>query len=225
MEMKVYQAICAITEAMSHTGIAKDRKNTMQGYQFRGIDDVYAAISPLLAQHRLCILPRVVDRSVTEHQTAKGGTLFYTVVKVEYDFVHAEDGSKHTVTMIGEAMDSGDKSSNKAQSAAYKYACFQAFCIPTEGDNDADATTHEVKTAAPRHKPTGTPLVAHDRFLVLGDTILGVQERMRKDDVVGAFELYQSITDAEERTFIWDKLSAPIRRAIKDHGTSIKEAA
>jgi hypothetical protein len=41
-------------------------------------------------------------------------------------------------------MDSGDKATNKAMSAAYKYAAFQAFAIPTEGDNDADAHTHEV---------------------------------------------------------------------------------
>jgi hypothetical protein len=43
-------------------------------------------------------------------------------------------------------MDSGDKATNKAMSAAFKYACLQAFCIPTEGDNDADATTHVVDT-------------------------------------------------------------------------------
>ena len=53
------------------------------------------------------------------------------------------------VTTYGEAMDSGDKATNKAMSAAYKYAAMQAFCIPTEGDNDADATTHEV-AAEPR---------------------------------------------------------------------------
>ena len=41
-------------------------------------------------------------------------------------------------------MDSADKATNKAMSAAYKYAAFQAFAIPTQGDNDADATTHEV---------------------------------------------------------------------------------
>ena len=29
-------------------------------------------------------------------------------------------------------------------SAAYKYAAMQAFCIPTEGDNDADAHTPEI---------------------------------------------------------------------------------
>ena len=41
-------------------------------------------------------------------------------------------------------MDGGDKATNKAMSAAYKYALLQTFAIPTEGDNDADATTHEV---------------------------------------------------------------------------------
>ena len=56
----------------------------------------------------------------------------------------AEDGSKTTARMIGEAMDSGDKATNKAMSAAYKYAAFQTFAIPTEGTPDADAETHEV---------------------------------------------------------------------------------
>jgi len=56
--------------------------------------------------------------------------------------VSCRDGSLHTVTMFGEAMDSADKATNKAMSAAYKYACLQAFCIPTEGMMpDADATT------------------------------------------------------------------------------------
>jgi hypothetical protein len=69
-------------------------------------------------------------------------------VEAEFDFVCAEDGSKHTVKTFGEAMDSGDKATNKAMSAAYKYAAFQAFAIPTEGDNDADAQTHEVALLA-----------------------------------------------------------------------------
>jgi hypothetical protein len=43
-------------------------------------------------------------------------------------------------------MDSADKATNKAMSAAYKYAALQAFCIPTEADNDADAHHPEVKT-------------------------------------------------------------------------------
>jgi hypothetical protein len=90
-------------------------------------------------------LPRVTSREVVERTNAKGTALFYVTVGAEFDFVCAEDGSKHTVVTYGEAMDSGDKATNKAMSAAYKYACMQAFSIPTEGDNDADSTTHEVR--------------------------------------------------------------------------------
>ncbi|MFS0771076.1 ERF family protein [Sphingomonas sp. 1P08PE] len=153
--MKVYQAIAAVQGEMARDGIGKDRRNSQQGYNFRGIDDVFNALSPLLSKHGLCILPRCIERSQVERTSAKGGALFYTTVDVEFDFVAAEDGSKHTIRVPGEAMDSADKSTNKAMSAAYKYAAMQAFCIPTEGDNDADATTHDV---APRQQPRHDPV-------------------------------------------------------------------
>lgn len=154
MSHKVYESIAAITAEMAKEGISKNRRNQQQGYQFRGIDDVYNALSPMLAVHKLCILPRIMTRDLVERQTAKGGALFYVTVEAEFDFVSAEDGSKHTIRTFGEAMDSADKATNKAMSAAYKYAAMQAFCIPTEGDNDADATTHEV---APRSAPVQEP--------------------------------------------------------------------
>lgn len=144
--MKVYAAINAVQAALAVTGISKDRTNTQgSGYKFRGIDDVYQAIAPLLAKHGLCIVPRFVARSCEERQSKNGGALFYVTVEAEFDFVSSEDGSKHTARTFGEAMDSGDKATNKAMSAAYKYAAFQTFAIPTEGNPDADAETHEVK--------------------------------------------------------------------------------
>ena len=143
--MNVYQAINAVQADLSQVGIAKNRTNTQgAGFKFRGIDDVLNALSPLLAKHGLVIIPRVISRACTERASKAGGALFYVTVEAEFDFVSAEDGSKTTARMIGEAMDSGDKATNKAMSAAYKYAAFQTFAIPTEGTPDADAETHEV---------------------------------------------------------------------------------
>jgi hypothetical protein len=105
---------------------------------------VYNVVSPLLAKHGLCILPRVLSRECVERHSKSGGALFYVTVEMEFDLVSAEDGSKHTIKTFGEAMDSGDKATNKAMSAAYKYAAFQAFAIPTEGDNDTENQTYEV---------------------------------------------------------------------------------
>jgi hypothetical protein len=145
--MKVYKAINAIQAELAKSGITKGRKNQSQGYAFRGIDDVYNAVSPLMAAHGLCVLPRALSREVIERATKSGNALFYVTVEVEFDFVSSEDASKHTIKTYGEAMDSADKATNKAMSAAYKYAIIQAFAIPTEGDNDPDNDTPpEVKT-------------------------------------------------------------------------------
>jgi len=152
---EVYKAIAAVQGELAKTGIAKDGKNEQQRYRFRGIDAVYNALAPLLASHGLCILPRVLSREVTERVTKSGTPLFYVCVDVEFDFVAAKDGSMHTVRTSGEAMDSADKATNKAMSAAYKYAAFMAFAIPTEGDNDADGVTHEV-AATPAAQPAKT---------------------------------------------------------------------
>jgi hypothetical protein len=147
----VYQAIAEVQGELAKTGIAKNRKNQQgSGYMFRGIDDVYAALSPLLSAHKLVVVPRVLTREVIDRQSKNGGALFYVTVHAEFDFISAIDGTTHTAATFGEAMDSGDKATNKAMSAAYKYAAFMTFAIPTEGDNDADASTHEVAaTPAP----------------------------------------------------------------------------
>jgi hypothetical protein len=141
---QVYSAIAGVMRLVGREGISKDRKNEQQGYKFRGIDDVYNALNAALANNGLCILPRVLKREVTERTTQKGGVLFYVVLDMEFDIVCALDGSKHTIAVVGEAMDSADKATNKAMSAAFKYACMQVFCIPTQGSDDADATTHDV---------------------------------------------------------------------------------
>jgi len=143
----VYDCIVNVARDIAQGGIGKTRRNEQQGYTFRGIEDVMNALSPLLAKHRLVILPRVLARTLVERASRNGGVLFYVTVEAEFDFVSAADGSRHTVKMFGEAMDSADKATNKAMSAAYKYAAVQTFCIPTEGDHDADRTTNDVAPA------------------------------------------------------------------------------
>lgn len=156
--MKVYQAIAEVAAELAARGISKDSRNQAQGFNFRGIDAVYNALAPVLAKHKLCILPRCTHREVVERTNAKGNALFYVTVQAEFDLVCAEDGSKHTIATYGEAMDSGDKATNKAMSAAYKYAAFQAFCIPTEETSaDADAETHEVQARPQQAKQAAKP--------------------------------------------------------------------
>ena len=155
-EVQVLKSIATVAKKLSQAGIAKGRTNQQQGFKFRGIDEVLNAISPMLADEGLIMAPKVLSREVTERTTKSGGALFYVVLMVEYTIYSAVDGSSVSVVTCGEAMDSGDKATNKAMSAAYKYMVIQTYCVPTEGDNDADATTHEVAASKPAAKPSGS---------------------------------------------------------------------
>ena len=141
----VYAAITAIRASLAQTGISKSRENKDQKYKFRGIDEVYNAVSALLAEHQLCIMPSFSERLVSERTTKSGGAMFSVTVRGAFAFVSAVDGSSHTVVTYGEAMDTADKATNKAMSAAMKYCVLETFTVPTEGDDhDADERTPDV---------------------------------------------------------------------------------
>ncbi len=196
MTPQVYQAINDVAKELSAEGIGKNRKNQQQGYQFRGIDDVYNALAPALSKHGLVILPRVLSRECVERTTGTGKPLFYTTVEAEFDFVCSKDGSTHTVKTFGEAMDSADKSTNKAMSAAYKYACMQAFCIPTEGDNDADGTTHDV---AAKPKAIGAKKISPMTDQEVGDCINAMRKCDDLENLKGIFAGAWSRTSDDQK--------------------------
>jgi hypothetical protein len=142
---KIDAAMVAITRKIAESGIGKTRKNQQQGYNFRGVDEVMNAFAPILASEGVFVRPHFANRSVDVRQTAKGGVLFSVAVEGSFAF-RADDGSEVQVgPFFGEAMDSGDKATNKAMAVAFKYAMFQTFCVPLEGvtGGDADGQTHE----------------------------------------------------------------------------------
>lgn len=123
--------------------IGKGRKNQQQGYSFRGIDDVYNAIHDALAENQVFPVPRVLEQKREERPSKSGGLMFHVVLLVETRF-YAPDGSSVSAVTVGEAMDSSDKASNKAMSAAMKYALLETFCIPTEESKDTEDGHPEV---------------------------------------------------------------------------------
>ncbi len=143
---RVYAAIAAITADLARTGIAKSHIHADERYAYRSIDDVCRRLAPLLARHRLCILPRVIERDMTDAAAGSGGALVRVAVRAAFDIVSARDGSCHSIEAYGEALDADDKATAKAVSAAYKQAVQQAFCVPVEGAEDADTSTHRLAT-------------------------------------------------------------------------------
>lgn len=141
MEGKIYSAICGVMEDVGAVG--KDDYNKTQGFKYRGIDAVMNALNPAMIKHKIFCAPEVLEQNREERRTAKGGSLLYSICRIRYRFF-TTDGSYIDTIVVGEGMDSGDKATNKAMAVAFKYACFQLFCIPTENlMDDPDAQTPE----------------------------------------------------------------------------------
>ena len=137
----------ALNEIMKAVGaIAKKDKNTAQGFNFRGIDSVVNAVSPALQKFGVVIVPSVEEY---EYQTVEIGrnrtAMGHVRVKVTYTFIGA-NGDAIKATVVGEAMDSGDKATAKAMSVAFRTALLQSLSLPTD-EVDPDANSYERSSA------------------------------------------------------------------------------
>lgn len=145
--MKIHSAMIAVMRDIGHIG--KSSRNQAQNFNFRGIDAVYNELHSLLAKHGVVTIP-IAGTPTSEERTNKNGTVLrFVTLPMTYRFV-AEDGSFIESSVIGEAMDSGDKAINKAMAIAHKYALLQTFLIPTEEQKDPDHETHEVVARLPK---------------------------------------------------------------------------
>jgi len=184
--MSIYKAISGV---MSEVGaIEKTSQNTQQGFMYRGIDSVMNALQPLMIKYKIFVTPTILEHIREERTTAKGTNLIYSIITISYRF-YAEDGSHVDAVVIGEGMDTGDKASNKAMSVAFKYACFQVFCIPTEDMHDPDAEIPENSKPKNNEAETISQAQAKRMFkLANGDenlvrTVLGSYSYEKSTDV------------------------------------------
>lgn len=196
--MTIYESIIAVMKEVG--AIGKDKHNQQQNFKFRGIDDVYNHVQPILSKHGIFTVPDVLEERHTERVTAKGSVIVFAILKIRYTF-YSSDGSSVSCVVIGEAMDMGDKASNKAMSIAHKYALLQTFSIPTEEMDDPDTETNEMK-------PSGST--------AKGETINGyLASKGIKGKQASAFCLKNQITSAEiAKEWLGDKQK--LNKAIED---------
>lgn len=193
----IYKKIPAIMNELG--AVEKGRKNQSQGYYFRGIDDFYSALQPLLSKHGVFCAPTVLRELREEKQTKSGANMTYTVLTVEFAF-YAEDGSSFKAATVGEASDSGDKSANKAMSAALKYLFMQVFCVPSEEDNDTE--NHSPEFAPRGSAPSALKAVPSDpaEFVVtIGKKFRDMKLKDCDDSELASFAEWMRNKATEER--------------------------
>ncbi len=118
--------------------IAKGQRNKAQGYEFRGIDDVFNALHGLFAKHQVFILPEVLAAEYVQQLAGSNQNLATDArLLIRWHFVTI-DGSSVSMTVQGESRDYADKATGQAMSSGYKTGLLEMFLIPLEGTPEAD---------------------------------------------------------------------------------------
>lgn len=130
------EAVCRVMENVSY--VRKDKEMKSGGaYSYASIEAVIEKLRPEMIRQQLVLLPVGVEQMTLEHfEGRNGGRQNRTQVKYTFKIIHAPSGQSEPVVVIGEAVDVGDKSSNKAMTAARKYAMVMAFNLETGTDPD-----------------------------------------------------------------------------------------
>lgn len=138
----IHQLMALVMRDVRNVG--KDGFNNHHKYAFRGVDDFIGALAQPLRDHGVFMMTEILD-----FQPSVRGNMNAVHLRVAFHF-YGPAGDKVTATTLGEASDTADKASNKAMSAALKYALMQTFMIPVDaGSLDDGDRDHPVAQSSP----------------------------------------------------------------------------
>lgn len=146
--------VLQLMRMVPHIGKEKEANLGEKGgrFKFRGVDDAMDAVGHAMREVGVILGTEVLKDETTQNAITKAGennqgrryenTVVWTTSKltVRYTFTDPDDGSTHSLEMVGEGRDASDKSTSKAASMALKYGLFQALMIPVTGLDDSDAS-------------------------------------------------------------------------------------
>ncbi|MFH9072735.1 ERF family protein [Streptomyces alboflavus] len=120
-------------------GISKREQYNAAGtrYNFRGVDRTVNAFAPVLRRHGVLVIPSDVQASYRDFTNSNKKIQRECTVIVTWT-IYGPKGDHFTAQSAGEALDSADKGTAKAQSVALRVLLLTAGMVPT-GDPDPDS--------------------------------------------------------------------------------------
>jgi hypothetical protein len=124
--------------------VAKDGNNPSAKYDYISYEHLNARLRPLLAKHKLAIVPRIDSIEEKEHQREGKAMVVRSVVKGSMLVVDAETGFSMECPFVGADQDWGGKSSAQAITEFVKRFELKLFHVSAFGDSDPDQHTVSV---------------------------------------------------------------------------------
>jgi hypothetical protein len=120
-------------------GISKNERYSAgnTSYNFRGVDRTVNAFAPVLRRHGVLVVPSKVAATYRDFTNSNKKIQRECTVTVTWT-IYGPKGDSFPAETAGEALDSADKGTAKAQSVALRVLLLTAGMVPT-GDPDPDS--------------------------------------------------------------------------------------
>ena len=206
MEMNVYKRLNEARQVFHQKKLTKSGHNKFAGYKYFELGDFIIPALEIFDQVGLASVIRFgVDEATME---------IVNIDKPEEKIIITSPMSSAALKGCHEVQNLG-----AVQTYLRRYLWVAALEIV---EHDAlDATTGR-KGDGPVVRPTEGSQISDDRVSLLQDVAIAIQDRMDADDIIGAWDEFSGVTDADEKTFVWARLPSNVRSALKKHNESLK---
>ena len=196
--------------------IAKSGRNSQQNYDFIEYAVVSGKLRNLFDKYKISIIPQVDDYEVSEVQNKYGNVGYHYTLRMSFLIKDGDSDEEVERKWLSEAIDYGDKSINKAETAGAKYFYMRLFNISEKGEKEADQDTPEVVKqpgAEPAPHPSQTREPGNRNSLSFDE----IREAI-KDMDASALEAYKAKIMAANMT---QKQEAAIKAIFKQREDAI----
>lgn len=152
--MNIYEKLIEVRKEVPY--LQKESK----GYQFNytGSSLVLGSLKAKMDELGLLLIPRVINKEVSDHETKGGGKEYFTELCMEFTWVNAEKPEETIVCpWYGQGLDNGEKGVGKALTYSEKYFMLKFFNIATDKD-DPDSFQKKMGDDTPAPKAEKSPV-------------------------------------------------------------------
>jgi hypothetical protein len=219
--MNVLQRINEVRKAVAY--VRKDKRVGEGGYLAVTHDNVTAETREHFIAHGVVIVPSLLSSAVVlTGTTTKNGVPFIRYeARYRFEVLNVDEpADKIVMELEAHAIDQGDKAPGKALSYAKKYAVLKLLEIES-GEQEEDRSDQTAPKAIPANAGAGETLTGKQKSM-LRDTATMIIDALAEERDVDAFGYCESVTEVEEKLFLWSLLDSKQRRRIKEQAERSK---
>ena len=148
MSAKVAKKIIEVMKQVDYLQKDGEVSYSRTRYNYLSEEKITTAVRAAMLDVGLVMYPVKMEIVGEKEAQTRGGTSRILNILNTYRIQDSDSGEYIDVPALGEGMDSGDKTSYKAMTGAFKYAQRQSFMIPTGDDPDCFASEELIEGSA-----------------------------------------------------------------------------